>query len=401
MWILLPLRNLLRNFRRTAAILITIALGTGALFAFDGFIHGVLTELRDSTIHSNYGNGQIYTKGYRDTVFEDPTKHWIGNGAELQQFLTDVNGVENFFPRVSFSALLKNGNTTVSGSGQGIEAWKESSFFHGLNVEEGTPLDVEQNGILLGRGLANALRVQPGDTVTVIATSMKGTISKDKFAVTGIFHTGSKEFDSRVFKIQLAEAQRLLKTPKIETVSLALKNLSDWDRVAKEVETAFPALEAIPFDVLDKIYYKHSVDWLHAQFNVVQVIILGIVLLGIFNSVSSSILERKQEIGNLRANGESASQVLRLIAVEGGLLAIIGSAIGMAATYSILMLFIDKGLLMPPGPGQTRQFLVTFSFQWSMVGYTVLMNFFAAVAASLLAGIKAAKMPIAKALRSV
>ena len=70
MWFFLSLRNLFRNFRRTHTIVITIAMGSGALFAFDGFINGVLKELKYNTIHSNYGYGQINTVGYRDTVFE-------------------------------------------------------------------------------------------------------------------------------------------------------------------------------------------------------------------------------------------------------------------------------------------------------------------------------------------
>ena len=400
MWFYLAVRNLFRNFRRTVAVLFTVALGTGALFAFDGFIHGVLNELRYNTIHANYGFGQIHTKGYRDTIFEDPTKHWISDGAQLQEFLYQLDGVEKVFPRVSFSALLKHDNTTVSGAGQGIEAEKEVEFFHSLNVEEGEPLNSQPNGILLGRGLANALHVKPGEQITVIATSTKGLIKKDKFVVTGIFHTGSVEFDSHMFRVQLPAAQKLLKTQKIELVSLGLKNLSDWDRVAKEIEASFPQLEATSFDVLDEIYYKHSVDWLTAQFNVVQVIILAIVLLGIFNTISASILERKQEIGNLRANGESIFQVMQLIVVEGGLLAVMGSMLGMAMAYSILMLFVDKGLLMPPGPGQTRQFLVTFSFEWPMVIFTLIISSAAAVIASFLAGIRVAKMSIAKSLRS-
>lgn len=400
MWFLLSLRNLFRNVRRTIAIVFTVALGTGALFSFDGFINGVLKELKYNTIHANYGFGQIHTQGYRETVFEEPTKHWIANGDEVQEFISHLEGVENVFPRVSFSALLKNGKTAVGGSGQGVQAEKEANFFHSLNVEEGETLDSQPNGILLGRGLARALHVEPGDTVTVIATSTKGAIHKDKFVVTGIFHTGSQDFDSRMFRVQLEAAQKLLKTSKIESISLGLKNTADWDPIAKEVEAAFPYLEATPFDVLDKIYYKHSVDWLKAQFNVVQVIILSIVLLGIFNSISASILERKQEIGNLRANGESVFQVMRLIIAEGGFLAILGSLVGMAAVYSILMLFIDNRLLMPPGPGQTRQFLVTFSFEWPMVLSTIAMSATAAVIASFLAGIKVAKMSIAKSLRA-
>ena len=213
-------------------------------------------------------------------------------------------------------------------------------------------------------------------------------------------HTGSLDFDSRIFRIQLLAAQKLLNTKKIELISLGLKDLSDWNQVAKRVEAAYPQLEVTSFEVLDTVYYKNSVDWLKSQFSVVQVIILSIVLLGIFNTVSASILERKQEIGNLRANGESVAGVMRLVLTEGGLLGILGSLVGMACVYAILMLFVHKGLLMPPGPGQTRQFLVTFSFEWSMVLYALVASSIAAVIASFFAGIKVAKMPIAKALRA-
>lgn len=397
---MLACRNLFRNLRRTLAIILTVALGAGALFSFDGFINGILNEYRESTIHAHYGYGQINTKGYRDKVFEDPSKHWIPNWGALEPFLQNLEGVEKIFPRNSFSALLKNDKITVSGHGQGIDAKNEADFFNTLNIEQGVTLENQPNGILLGIGLAKALNVGPGDTVTVMATTTKSVINKQKFVVSGIFHTGSNDFDSRIFRIQLTAAQKLLKTPKIELVSLGLRNLSDWTLVAAAIETAFPELEATSFDVLDEIYYKHSVDWLNAQFKVVQVIILAIVLLGIFNTVSASILERKQEIGNLRANGESVFQVMKLIVSEGVLLAFFGSLIGIAFSYFILTTFIHKGLLMPPGPGLTRQFLVTFSFEWSMVLATLAMSTVAALIASALAGMRVARMPITNALRS-
>ena len=131
--------------------------------------------------------------------------------------------------------------------GRGFEAEKEADFFHSLNVEEGETLTSQPNGILLGRGLANSLHVEPGSTVTVIATSTKGIISKDKFVVTGIFHTGSLEFDSRVFRIQLSAAQKLLRTSKIESFSLGLKNLSDWDLSQKRWKMPFPIWKRHPF----------------------------------------------------------------------------------------------------------------------------------------------------------
>ncbi len=400
MWFLLSVRNLFRNPRRSLAILSAVALGTGALFAFDGFIHGVLGELRETTIHSHYGFGQIHTKGYRDAAFEEPTKHWISDSEAIEEWISELDGVTDVFPRVSFSALLKHGSSTIGGSGQGIEAARESTFFYGLNVEEGEPLTIEPHGIVLGKGLAKALHAGPGDEITVMATSTKGVLSKDKFVVTGIFHTGSMEFDRRMFRIQLPAAQKLLKTSRIESIALGLRSFADWADVATAIEAEIPELEATPFHVLDKVYYQHSVDWLNAQFSVVRVIILSMVLLGIFNSISASVLERRQEIGNLRANGESMWQVLRLIFSEGALLGFFGSIAGMAIVYGVLMLFVHQGLLMPPGPGQTRQFLVTFAFEWPMILGTLALSGGAAVIASGLAGMKVVRAPIADLLRS-
>lgn len=396
----LAFRNLFRNKRRTSAILLTIALGSGALFSFEGFICGVLNQYRDNTIHSHYGNGQINVKGYRETVYQDPWNHWIKNGPELEQFLQGLSDVEYIFPRVSFSALLSNGRVTVSGQGQGIQADKESKFFYGLEVVEGETLMYQPDGILLGKGLAKALDVQPGSTLTLLANAADGTLNSTELKVAGIFNTGSLDFDSRIFRIQLKEAQKLLKTSNIEHVSLGLYSLNAWDGVAAAIQEKFPELEATSFVILDKVYYQHSVDWLNAQFHVVQIIILSILLLGIFNTVSASILERKQEIGNLRANGESVFGIMKLIVVEGAFLGFLGSIFGLILSFSIMKLFLENGIEMPPGPGLTNHFYVTFSFQWMMVRDSILLSTGAAIIASFLAGMRVSKMPIAKALRS-
>ncbi len=399
MWLLIAFRNLFRNIRRTIAVVLTVAIGSGALFAFAGFIEGIGNDFRETTIHSHYGYGQIHTKGYRDKVFEDPKKHWITDWGYLSLFLTGRSEVKEVFPRVSFSALLKKGNITLSGHGEGIDGKREAGFFTSMNIVEGEMLESQPKGIILGKGLADGLKLHVGDTVKIFTTT-KSRISEGNFNVVGIFHTGNASYDKSIFRIQLKDAQDLLKTSNIETVSLGLYQLSDWQTLATAIHEHFPHLEATAFDELDKIYYKHSMDWLHAQFGIVLVIILGIVILGIFNTVSASILERKQEIGNLRANGDSVLDIMRLIVAEGAVLSFFGSLLGIALTYAVLKGFVDKGLLMPPGPGQTKQSFVSFSFTWVMLLKTVSYSTLAAIIASFLAGLKVARMPISKALRS-
>lgn len=398
--IFLSFMNLFRNSRRTLAILLTIALGTGVLFSFKGFIHGVLNQYRENTIHSHYGHGQIHTKNYRGTVYAEPWQHWISNWKEIESFLIRQDSVEHIFPRVNFSALLKKGNVTVSGQGQGIVAEKEAVFFSSLNIEKGEALSNQKDGILLGLGLAKALNVNPGEVVTLLVNSVDGTSNKAEFVVTGIFHTGSLDFDSRVFRIQLAQAQMLLKTLNVESISIGLNSYSNWEIFASLLEKEFSDLESASFAELDKVYYQHSVDWLNAQFYVIQFIILSIVLLGIFNSVSAAILERKQEIGNFRANGESVCNVMKLIVLEGTFLGILGSCLGIVITYVVVKLFLDNQFLMPPGPGLTRSFSISFQFEWQMVYSSIGLSVAATMIASSLAGIRVAKMPIAKALRA-
>lgn len=401
MLIRLALRNLLRNPRRTAAVLLTIAVGTGSLFIFHGFNTGIMNQYRDNSIHARFGHGQVNTRGYRDQVFERPWEHWITDWSGVESRLRRVAGVEFVFPRLGFAALLTDGRITVAGRGEAIDGAVESKFFTTLNVIEGRTLGAEPDGILLGRGLARALDAHPGGKVTVMAQDVRGTMNRATLTVVGVFHTGSREIDDTLFRIPLAQGQALLGTDRVELIALGLRSVDDWDAVQRVIDTEFPDLEAAPFAVLDKVYYQHSVDWLAAQFAVIRLIILAIVVLGIFNTVSNSVLERKQEIGNLRANGESMAEVMWLLALEGAALGLLGGALGILLALALDFTFLREGILMPPAPGLTRQFHVLIEFQPAMAVIAFLLGAGATLIATVLAGVRVVRMPIGEALRAV
>lgn len=401
MLFLVALRNLFRNKRRTLTVLITVALGTGSLFIFHGFNNGIMNQYRANTIHSRFGYGQVNLKGYRDKVYEKPWEHWMEDWDRLRPALSGLPGVVQLFPRVEFFALLSNGQVTVSGRGQGIDAHEEAGFFNTLNVEQGQMLSDQPDGIMLGLGLARALDVHPGDRVTVLANTVNGSMNGLDLTVAGIFHTGSKEFDDMVFRIPLAQAQMLLDTKRVESVSLGMSSVEDWDGFAKAVSERLPQLEATSFAKLDEVYYQHSVDWLNSQFGVIQLIILTIVVLGIFNTVSTGILERKQEIGNLRANGESFRDVMSLLGWEGIALGVLGAALGILLAFVLTSTLLRNGILMPPAPGLTRQYHVKIELQWMMAVKTFFMGTVCAMLGTIVAGMRVARMPIGEALRSV
>ncbi|NRA47301.1 MAG: ABC transporter permease, partial [Oligoflexales bacterium] len=249
----LAFRNLLRNKRRSIAILLTIVAGTSSLFLFDGFNTGIMNQYRENTIHARYGYGQINTKGYHAKVYEEPWEHWIDDADSVLQSIREIPEVTHVFPRIEFYGLLNNGQISLSGKGQGIDGPSEAAFFNTLNIVAGKALSDEPDGLVLGQGLANSLNAKVGDHITLLANTIYASINGVDLVVTGIFHTGAKEFDDVVFRLPLKLSQELLDTDKIEKIALGLDELSSWDRVADKITTKNAELEAIPFAVLDKV----------------------------------------------------------------------------------------------------------------------------------------------------
>jgi putative ABC transport system permease protein len=367
----------------------------------DGFNEGVMNQYRANTIRSRFGYGQINMKGYRSQVYESPWEHWMEGGDELLSRIRKIPEVTDTFPRVEFFSLLTNGSITLSGRGQGIDGAAESRFFTTLNIIEGETLSHQEEGILLGQGLAKSLKAKPGDRITVISNTTRGSLNAIDLLVTGVFHTGAKEFDDVVFRIPIKQAFNLLDTTKIESIALGLRNLNSWKTVAADVEKNFPEFEATSFAVLDEVYYQHAVDWLAAQFRVILSIILIVVVLGILNSVSTGILDRKREIGTLRANGESIWDILKLLALEGVVLGALSSVVGILATFILNRTLLAQGFLMPPSPGITRQFYVQLELQPSMAALSLGLGILCALVGTFSASLKVVRMPISEALRSV
>ncbi|PWU21022.1 MAG: ABC transporter permease [Bdellovibrio sp.] len=394
-------RNLLRNKRRTVNVLLTVAFGTASLFLFHGFNASVMDLYRENTIKSRWGNGQINTPGYRAQVFEKPWEHWIQNPEPVIKTLSAIPSVQYVFPRMEFFSLISNGKMNMAGRGQGVDGATEAKFFNNMNFVAGHNLEGEVDGIVVGRGLATAMNAKIGDRLTLLTNTVHSSINGADTTLTGIFHTGIKEFDDSFFRVPLKLAQTLLDVNSVESISLGLDSYQNWDKAAAEIKEKLPDYEATPFNVLDEIYYQHSVDWLKSQFTIFQTIIITVVILGIFNTVSTSILERKQEIGNLRANGESAGDVLAMLFWEGTFMGIAGGLLGLIIGLFIAQVLLANGITMPPAPGITRTFHFPIQLQPEMGMQTFVMGLMACIFATALAGFKVSRQPIADLLRAV
>ena len=391
-------RNLFRNVRRTSASLITVALGATGLLVFQGFNTGIMNQYRENTIHGYYGYGQIFSKGYYGKVTEKPWENWIENWNDLDQKLKAQPDIKETFPRLSFYSFLVKGGINLGGRGEGVLPERENKFFNQLNFIAGKNLQAPDE-IILGKGLADSLGAKIGDTVTVLTQTIHGQLNGADLHVAGIFHMGIKAIDDQYFRISLPQAQSLLDTQKVESIALDTSGVDSWPKVEKEVLQVSDKLEPVRFEILDKVYYQNSVDFLNAQFSFIRLIILLIVALGIFNTIAVGLLERGGEIGALRANGETRLRLFKILLLESGLIGVLGGLFGAVLALALWAL-LSGGIPMPPGPGITRHYLIFLEILPIHFVQALLLPILATAAASLWPILKLLRKSIPDLLRS-
>lgn len=378
----LSLRNLFRSPRRTMASILTVALGAAGLLIYQGFNNGIMNQYRENTIHGYYGYGQVFPHDYYGKVREKPWEAWIKDPEVIETKLLSVDGIQQVFPRLSFYSFIVKNGITLGGRGEGIIPERENKFFNQMNFIDGHDIQ-SSDQIILGMGLANSLGVKAGDTVTVLLQTVHGQLNGADLTVAGVFHMGKKSIDDSFFRVSLDQAQLLLDTKSIEMFSLATTGGEDWDKIQNGIAKLDLGLEPIRFEVLDKVYYQNSVDFLDAQFSFIRTIILIIVALGIFNTISVGLLERAGEVGALRANGEKRIRLFKIFILENAALGLIGGVLGILLAEVIKITVLKGGIPMPPGPGITRNYMIFLEMLPVHYAQALLLPFITTIVSSL------------------
>jgi len=310
-------------------------------------------------------------------------------------------GVIDAMARISFSGLLSNGRTDWPIVGEGVEPEKEAALGSQLQITTGEQLATDEpHGILLGDGVAKALKVQPGDHVTLLVSTAEGALNSMELKVAGSFQSFSADFDARAVRIPLAAAQELLGTLAVNTVVVSLQRTEDTGQVLDRLKGQLAAsdLEVLTWMELNELY-EAVVALYERQFGVLQLIILFLVLLSVTNSVNMSAFERVGEFGTMMALGNRGGQVFRLLVVENVLLGISGGLIGVAIGILLALSVSAIGISMPPPPNAN----IGYTAYIRIVPGVVLIAFFVGVSATILASLlpawRVGRIPVVEALR--
>ncbi len=307
-----------------------------------------------------YSENKLANTHMLESYYKDASQKLLVNPKQLRQ----KQGLNNPFgiiarikklpqvlyvtPQVSANVIYTSGSVDLNGNVAGVSIDEEDKMFDvQTNMVEGNLHDLNKvnNGIIIGKGVAEKLSIRLGDNLTIRAATGSTMIMK----VVGIFATTIKSVDDAKAYTNIAQAQNMLGKDRsyITDVKINLKDYNAAPLVARQIEaiTGYKAEDWVQTNQQLKAAFKIRAVILNA--------VIGVILLvagfGIYNILNMTIYEKIKEIAILKATGFSGKSVISIFlqqAIFIGLIgAVIGIIVGFSITFMVSRIYIGAGTL--------------------------------------------------------
>jgi len=311
-----------------------IILGITALITVLSVMNGFGKELRDRILGVV---SHVTVTGVGDRL-----DHW----ESVKRNISTTSNVIGIAPFISGQGMLANGQRVGGIVVRGVlpEVEPEVSQLAG-KMEKGSLSDLKSGefGIIIGHELSWKLALNIGDPVSLIIpqalVTPAGLIPRfRRFKVVGIFRIGMYEYDSGLAVIHLDDAAKLFRfQDRVSGLRLKLDDMDLAPNVAANIE--------------DQNKGKFvTQDWTreHANFfralriekRMMLIILLLIVAVAAFNIVSTLVMvvtDKQSDIAILRTLGMSPASVMGVFVVQGTLIGVIGTLLGVVCGVTLAL----------------------------------------------------------------
>jgi len=370
-WIKLAIRNILRNKRRSLVTLLAIGVGFAAISLFYGYVHNMYDGLRFSAIRGEgLGNLTINKAGWQEKGKLEPEKYMFSkeDTEKIIKLVTEENGVVLATPQIQVTGIVSNGITSTIFIAQGVVpkddrtlkgAWATFRPIQGEGLNEKKPFGAE-----MAQDLAKFLNFTPGKEGVVMAPTLAGQMNAMDIEVAGVYDSGSDATNDKYMRFTFSHAQSLLDTKMAERIVVLLDNWQKTEEMRSllrpKLTKAGIACEIKTWNELS-LFYSKVRGMMDMMFLFIFCIVLVIVVMSTVNTMGMAVLERTREIGTLRALGLKRRGVSALFAVEGGLLGVFGSLIGVVLHTCVWTIIKTVSpTYTPPGVSTPVPLIVNF-----------------------------------------
>jgi ABC-type lipoprotein release transport system permease subunit len=339
----LAARNLGRNRRRTLLSVLGIGIACAMALLFTGLRRSVGEVYARAAAESGAGNVRICPEGW---LPKREARLRLANGEEALRIARAFPPVKVAAPRSRAEALLAMG-TRVSGVELvGVDPVAEPEAYRFVRiVVKGRYLRPGDDGaIVIGKSLADHLRVDVDDDLVATVVGQGGVIESAMFRIAGIVTSGSREIDSTTAQVTLADLARVSKIPGIGEIAVLFKDQRAFAERQSELAKLIPAGDRVLTwaEVAPDLDRHLKQDGAMTQ--LMSAIITLVVLLGVASAQLTAVLERRKEFAVLAAIGMKPRRLVEQLFLEAGTTGVLGAIAGLVVAAPLLYLLARYGL---------------------------------------------------------
>jgi lipoprotein-releasing system permease protein len=324
----------------TAISIAGVAVGVASLIIALAITSGMRRDLQDRLVSSTAHVELMRT-------LNDGIKNWRPLVARLRQ----VPHVTADAPGLYEPVLVARGTLSGGAMLKGIVPSEEktvSNLFSNLISGSAAPLsEPEDDGganaaippMVIGYELADTLDAKVGSTAMVISPQGEltpyGLVPKyQPFRIVGIFHSGFYEYDSSFGFIRLKDAQALFGEPDIiSVISFKVDDLNHADRIGHAIEAAAgPGFQTTNWMEQNQALFR-ALKLEQAVTFIVIGLIVCVAALNILIALTMMVMEKTKDIAVLMSLGVQPEQVRRIFLIQGLLISVVGTVLGLALGY--------------------------------------------------------------------
>jgi len=265
-----------------------------------------------------------------------------GNVAEYKQLESRIRdlGYENASVYTMNKGMLATNKSNEVVVIKGVEPDGVSSVSGIKDIIRFGQFDVSDEGgiggVVIGFSLLNKLKSMPGDTITILSPlGLEKSLTQfvdpksAQFVIKGVYDSDNKEYDGNFAFISLAKSQELFNLgSKVNGIELRIADISNSQNVKEKL------MENLGSDFRVQTWYDLHADFysiLKVERITVYLILSLIIAVASFNilgSLTMTVIEKKRDIGVLKALGATDGMITKIFLYEGISVGIIGMLAG-------------------------------------------------------------------------
>ncbi|MDY0230922.1 MAG: lipoprotein-releasing ABC transporter permease subunit [Candidatus Saccharicenans sp.] len=311
----------------TSVSILGVTIGVMALVIALSLITGFQEDVQDKILGAT-----------SHLMISDLSGEGLKDYQELAAEIKKIPEVESVTPVIYNTVLIvgpaRNAGALLKGLNFKEEA-EVSSWLQNLPAGK-LPESSNQYEIVLGKSLAASLGVSVGDLVNVLIPAGRltpvGLLPRTRnFIVSGIFDSGLYEFDSSTALISLELAQKIFNLPaRVSYLQVRIDNIFQADKVAEKIYLiSDPGIYVTTWMELNRSLFSALKLEKTLLFLTITLIVV-VAALNIIASLVLMVMEKTRDIGVLMAMGATARNIKRIFFLQGAIIGVVGTSLGLA-----------------------------------------------------------------------